>query len=212
VTRRALLFFVPAFLFFLFSNIPVLFAENLGEDPNNRLQRTNPPTNSNSNGNLYINNGKIGLGITWSPANSALYSGFTDVRYWVNRWFGIDGGIGLIHSSFDGTNNLLGVGNQNTFQLTTFQIQGMVPIIERQHFVFYGDLGFIPEVGSPNFGSEILPGIGIEYAFPEYSNFSVYFQLNPVPLFGSTGVNATTHTFTDYVVYTPAFLGFHFYF
>ncbi len=161
---------------------------------------------------LYSNNGKIGLGMTWSPANSALYSGFTDVRYWVNRWFGIDGGIGLIHSSFNGTNNLLGAGNQNTFQLTTFLIQGMVPIIERQHFVFYGDLGFVPEVGSPNFGFEILPGIGIEYAFPEYSKFSVYFQLNPVPLFGSTGVNPITHTFTDYVVYTPVFLGFHFYF
>ncbi len=198
------------FLISLFSNTSILFAESSENFQNSGPQSIQQSPNSNEN--LYINNGKVGLGLSWSPANNALFSGFADVRYWFNRWFGIDGGIGLVHSSFDGTNNLLGVGNQNTFQLTTFLIQGMVPIIERQHFVFYGDLGFVPEVGSPNFGVEILPGIGIEYAFPEYSNLSVYFQLNPIPLFGSSGVNPTTHTFTDYVVYTPAFLGFHFYF
>ena len=207
--KRTFSSLVIVFLSLLFYNTSS-YAENPVEIQNDSQQGTQ--ISKNSNQDLYTNNGKIGLGLTWSPANSAIYSGFADIRYWINRWFGIDGGIGLIHSSFNGTNNLLGTGNQNTFQLTTFQIQGMVPIIERQHFVFYGDLGFFPEIGSPNFGFEILPGIGIEYAIPEYSNFSVYFQLNPIPLFGSTGVNPANHTFTDYVVYTPAFLGFHFYF
>ena len=210
MVKRTLFSLIIVFLSLLFYNTSSSYAENPIEIQNDSQQGTQ--ISKNPNQDLYTNNGKIGLGLTWSPANNALYSGFADIRYWINRWFGIDGGIGLIHSSFNGTNNLLGTGNQNTFQLTTFQIQGMVPIIERQHFVFYGDLGFFPEIGSPNFGFEILPGIGIEYAIPEYSNFSVYFQLNPIPLFGSTGVNPTNHTFTDYVVYTPAFLGFHFYF
>ena len=202
------------FFYFLFCIFMLFHSIKASAEPEKKTPAKNNPPSKNAlhEKNLYANNGKIGLGLTWSPANSALYSGLADVRYWVNRWFGIDGGIGLIHSSFNGTNNLLGAGNQTTFQLTTFEIQGMVPIIERQHFVFYGDLGFVPEVGSPNFGLEVLPGIGIEYAFPEYSNLSVYFQLNPVPLFASTGVNPATHTFTDYVVYTPVFLGFHFYF
>lgn len=210
------------YLFFCTIIITIsLFKNSISNSYANDLPLTNNSSNLNTSGSkdqknsssdLYINNGNIGLGLSWSPANSALFSGFVDVRYWFNRWFGVDGGIGMIHSSFGGTNNLLGAGNQNTFQLTTFQIQGMVPIIERQHFVFYGDLAIVPEVGSPNFGFEILPGIGIEYAFPEYSGLSVYFQLNPIPLFGSTGVNPSNNTFTDYVVYTPAYLGFHFYF
>ena len=155
----------------------------------------------NTSSDLYTNNGNIGLGLSWSPANSALFSGFADVRYWFNRWFGIDGGIGLINSSLGGTNNLLGAGYLNTFHITTFQIQGMIPIIERQHFVFYGDLDVLPEIGSPSFGYGILLGIGIEYAFPEYSHMSVYFQFNPA-----------SYTNGNYVAYTPIFLGFHFYF
>lgn len=200
--RKVFFFLLPVFLFSLFANTSVLFAENLGEAQNNGPQRIQP--SPSSNGNLYINNGKLGFGLSWSPANSALYSGFADVRYWVNRWFGIDGGIGMISSSYGGTDNLLGAGNLNTFHLTTFQIQGMVPIIERQHFVFYGDFDVVPEIGSPSFGYELLPGIGIEYAFPEYSSMSVYFQLNPIPAWGYTNGN--------YVAYTPVFAGFHFYF
>lgn len=173
--------------------------------PNNSTNLTPSGTNDqkNTSTDLYINNKSIGLGLSWSPANSALFSGFTDVRYWFNRWFGIDGGVGMISSSYGGTNNLLGAGYLNTFHLTTFQIEGMVPIVERKHFVFYGDLDVVPEIGSPSFGYEILPGVGVEYAFPEYSHMSVYFQLNPIPAWGYTNGN--------FVAYTPVFLGFHFY-
>lgn len=184
-------------------------SNSLADDQNNMPNTISPSKDFQNNdglssANLYVNNGKIGLGLSWSPANSSLYSGFVDLRYWVNRWFGIDGGIGMIRSSYGGTNNLLGASSLNKFQLTTFQIEGMVPIVERKHFVFYGDLDIVPEIGSPSFGYEILPGIGIEYSFPEYSNFSVYFQLNPIPAYGYTNGN--------YVAYTPIFLGFHFYF
>ncbi len=182
------------------------FADDQNNMPSNTVSHSKNSQKNNiiSNTNIYVNNGKVGFGLSWSPANSALYSGFADIRYWFNRWFGIDGGIGFISSSYGGTDNLLGAGNLNTFHLTTFQIQGMVPIIERQHFVFYGDFDVVPEIGSPSFGYELLPGIGIEYAFPEYSSMSVYFQLNPIPSWGYTNGN--------YVAYTPIFAGFHFYF
>ena len=200
--KRAFLGASIIFLISLFSNTSILFAESSKNFQNNGPQSIQQSPNSNEN--LYINNRKIGIGLSWSPANNALFSGFIDVRYWVNRWFGVDGGIGMISSSYGGTNNLLGAGNLNTFHLTTFQIQGMVPIVERNHFIFYGDLAIVPEIGSPSFGYEILPGIGIEYAFLEYSPMSVYFQLNPIPAWGYTNGN--------YVAYTPVFTGFHFYF
>lgn len=195
------------FVFFLFlllfKPITILAESNkkTGPQPQKIISQDKSVTDQSD---LYINNGKIGFGISWSPANSALYSGFADVRYWVNQWFGIDGGIGMINSSYGGTDNLLGAGNLNTFHLTTFQIQGMVPIIERQHFIFYGDFDVVPEIGSPSFSYELLPGIGIEYAFPEYSSMSFYFQLNPIP--------AWVYTNGNYVAYTPVFAGFHFYF
>jgi len=210
VTKKISFFLVPVFASLLFFNISLSFG---GNQDNTQIAQVNtvPQQNGqqiaqsdpNSKNNLYINNGKLGIGLSWAPANNAMYSGFIDLRYWANRWFGIEGGVGMVRSSYGGTNNLLGT-TPNTFQLTTFQLEGMVPIIERQHFIFYGDLDIVPEVGSPSFGYEVLPGIGVEYAFPEYSKLSVYLQLNPIPAYGYTNGN--------YVAITPIFMGFHFYF
>ena len=202
--NKFILILFPVFLIFFLIN-SISYANDLPLINNSQNLNTSGSKDlKNTSSDLYINNGNIGLGLSWSPANSALFSGFADIRYWFNRWFGIDGGVGMISSSYGGTDNLLGAGYLNTFHLTTFQIQGMVPIVERQHFVFYGDLDIVPEIGSPSFGYEILPGIGIEYAFPEYSKMSVYFQLNPIPAWGYTNGN--------YVAYTPVFMGIHFYF
>lgn len=210
MTTKTIFFLIPIFASLLFFNVSLSFGENQGNIPTSQAsavpqqnEQQNAQSDPNSKNNLYINNGKLGLGLSWAPANNAMYSGFIDIRYWANRWFGIEGGIGMIRSSYGGTNNLLGM-TPKTFQLTTFQLEGMVPIIERQHFIFYGDLDIVPEVGSPSFGYEILLGIGVEYAFPEYSNLSAYLQLNPIPAYGYTNGN--------YVALTPAFMGFHFYF
>lgn len=212
MTQRTKIFLTPVVAILLFSNISLSFGESL-----NNTQPTQVYTQPQQNGqqigqgglrpdnSLYINNGKIGLGISWMPANNAIYSGFVDLRYWVNRWFGIEGGVGLIHSPFPGGQNIQGNG-QNTYQLTTFQIQGMIPIIERSHFVFYGDLDIVPEIGGPKLGYALLPGLGLEYALPEYPKISAYLQLNPIPM-GAT-VGDTPYT----IISLPVALGFHFYF
>ena len=196
----------------VFSNISLSFGESLNNsqtlqgDPQSQKNGQQAGQNSlNPNEDLYLNNGKIGLGLSWMPANNAIYSGFVDLRYWVNRWFGIEGGVGLIHSSFPGGQNLLGAV-QNAYQLTTFQIQGMIPIVERKHFVFYGDLDIVPEIGGPKFGYALLPGVGLEYALPEYPELSACLQINPIPI-GAT-VGNTPYT----LISLPVSLGFHFYF
>ncbi len=212
MSRRTFFFLMTVSTSLFFSNVSLSFGENQGN-----LQIAQVPavpqqsgqqsaqSDSNPNNNLYTNNRKLGLGLTWMPANNAIYSGFVDLRYWVNRWFGIEGGVGLIHSSFDGSNNLSGV-TQNTYQLTTFQIQAMVPIVERRHFVFYGDLDFVPEVGAPSFGYALLPGLGLEYALPEYPNLSAYLQINPILL----GGNPFGKPYN--VISLPVDIGFHYYF
>ena len=212
MTRRISFFLIPVFVAAFFSNRSLSFGESLnttqtiqGDAPSHQNGQQNPQEPSVPDNSLYSNNGKIGLGLSWMPANNAIYSGFVDLRYWLNRWFGVEGGVGLIHSSFPGGQNILGTA-QNTYQLTTFQIQGMMPIIERNHFVFYGDLDIVPEIGGPKLGYALLPGLGLEYALPEYPELSAYLQLNPIPM-GAT-VGNTPYT----IISLPVALGFHFYF
>ena len=97
------------FLIVFFAIVTLLFNNTSSHandlpSPNNSTNLTPSGTNDqkNTSTDLYINNRSIGVGLSWSPANSALFSGFTDVRYWFNRWFGIDGGVGMISSSYGG--------------------------------------------------------------------------------------------------------------
>ena len=212
MTSRSVSFLMAFCVALVFSNRSLSFGETLTNaqtvqgDPQSQKNGQQIGQNpSNLSGDLYLNNGKVGLGLSWMPANDAIYSGFVDIRYWVNRWFGMEGGVGLIHSSFPGGQNLQDAV-QNTYQLTTFQVQGMIPIVERKHFVFYGDLDIVPEIGGPKFGYALLPGFGLEYALPEYPELSTYLQINPAPM-GAT-VGNTPYT----LISLPVSLGFHFYF
>ncbi len=108
--NKFILILFPVFLIFFLIN-SISYANDLPLINNSQNLNTSGSKDlKNTSSDLYINNGNIGLGLSWSPANSALFSGFADVRYWFNRWFGIDGGVGMISSSYGGTDNLLGAG------------------------------------------------------------------------------------------------------
>jgi len=111
--------------------------------------------------------------------------GFVGARYWFNKTFGFDGGLGFGFPSVSPGTNFL----------TTLELEPMIALAETSRTILYGNIQFMGAFGSgSNANSSIYlsGGIGIEHALSDMPRLSLYGQWNPVSVDFVTGPNNPT--------------------
>lgn len=144
-----------------------------------------------SSGGSFSDIGKLGVGLSWSPmeitpgATDSTSVGFVGARYWFNKTFGLDGGLGFGFPSVSPGTNFL----------TTLELEPMIALVETSRTILYGNIQFMGAFGS---GSEanssiyLSAGMGIEHALSDMPRLSIYGQWNPVSVDFVTGPNNPT--------------------
>lgn len=137
---------------------------------------------STSQGDDYVNIGKVGVGPSWdstlvpldTESGESIQMGTFDGRYWVNRQFGFDGGFGF---------GMLQTSPKSE-SLISLRAEGMFAIKESKHNIFYADVELMPSFttgsGSNTTLINLQGGVGLEHAVQEISNLSIYTEWEPV--------------------------------
>ncbi len=142
-------------------------------------------------GGSFMDIGKFGLGLSWAPmlitpgATDSTSVGFVGARYWFNKTFGLDGGLGFGFPSVSPGTNFL----------TTLELEPMVALMQTSHTMFYGNLQFMGAFGSGSGANSTIylsAGVGIEHALSDMPRLSIYGQWNPVSVDFITGDNNPT--------------------
>lgn len=124
---------------------------------------------------------RLGAGLSWAPveivpgATTETSVGYVGVRYWFNRTFGLDGGLGFGFPEV----------SPNTEFLTTLHLEPMVALVETHRTILYGDLDLMPGFISGNessFAFQLSAGLGVEHALEDMPKLALYGQWNPVSL------------------------------
>ncbi|MHB1563564.1 MAG: phosphoribosylformylglycinamidine synthase [Leptospirillum sp.] len=144
-----------------------------------------------SSGGAFSDIGKLGVGLSWAPmeitpgATDSTSVGFVGARYWFNKTFGFDGGLGFGFPSVSPGTNFL----------TTLELEPMIALVETSRTILYGNLQFMGAFGS---GSEanssiyLSAGMGVEHALADMPRLSIYGQWDPVSVDFVTGPNNPT--------------------
>jgi hypothetical protein len=144
-----------------------------------------------SSGGSFADIGKIGVGLSWSPmeitpgATDSTSVGFVGARYWFNKTFGLDGGLGFGFPSVSPGTNFL----------TTLELEPMIALVETSRTILYGNIQFMGAFGSgsdANSSIYLSAGMGIEHALSDMPRLSIYGQWNPVSVDFVTGPNNPT--------------------
>lgn len=137
---------------------------------------------------------RLGAGLSWTPmeippgATTETSVGYVGVRYWFNRSFGLDGGLGFGFPEI----------SPNTEFLTTLHVEPMVALAETSRTILYADLDLMPGFISGNnssFAFQVSAGIGVEHALEDMPKLALYGQWNPVSLnfYGPPGNGQSTN-------------------
>ncbi len=149
-------------------------------------------TSSSGSSSSYVDLKHLGAGLSWAPveipagATTETSVGYAGVRYWFNRSFGLDAGLGFGFSEI----------SPGTDFLTTLHVEPMVAFVETSHTILYGNLDLMPGIVSGNastFAFQISAGIGIEHALEDMPRLALYGQWDPfsLNLYGPGGNNPT---------------------
>ncbi len=147
---------------------------------------------SSGSSSSYVDLKHLGAGLSWAPveipggATTETSVGYAGVRYWFNRSFGLDAGLGFGFSEI----------SPGTDFLTTLHVEPMVAFMETSHTILYGNLDLMPGIVSGNastFALQISAGIGIEHALEDMPKLALYGQWDPfsLNLYGPGGNNPT---------------------
>lgn len=154
-------------------------------------QNSDSGSGASSGGGAFADIGKIGVGLSWSPmeitpgATDSTSVGFVGARYWFNKTFGFDGGLGFGFPSVSPGTNFL----------TTLELEPMIALVETSRTILYGNIQFMGAFGSgsdANSSIYLSAGMGIEHALSDMPRLSIYGQWNPVSVDFVTGPNNPT--------------------
>ncbi|MHB1606040.1 MAG: hypothetical protein ACYCTV_06570 [Leptospirales bacterium] len=171
--------------------VPVSSASDTSSPAANSTGSTNGSTGGGSA--TYTDVHRLGAGLSWTPveippgATTGTSVGYVGVRYWFNRTFGLDGGLGFGFPEI----------NPNTEFLTTLHVEPMVALAETNRTILYGNLDLLPGFVSgtnSSFAFQISAGLGVEHAMEDMPKLALYGQWNPVSLnfYGPPGQETQT--------------------
>ena len=147
-------------------------------------ENSSGPSNGSAGGggsSTYTDVHRLGAGLSWAPveiipgATTETSVGYVGVRYWFNRTFGLDGGLGFGFPEI----------SPNTEFLTTLHIEPMVALVETNRTILYGDINLMPGFisgSNSSFALQISAGMGVEHALEDMPKLALYGQWNPVGL------------------------------
>jgi hypothetical protein len=147
---------------------------------------------SSGSSSTYVDVHRVGAGLSWAPveitpgATSETSVGYAGVRYWFNRSFGLDGGLGFGFPEVSPSGEFL----------TTLHVEPMVAILESSRTILYGNVDLMPGIVAGNvssFAFQISAGIGVEHALEDMPRLALYGQWDPfsVNLYGPGNNNPT---------------------
>lgn len=127
----------------------------------------------------YTNIKHLGIGLSYAPiqmdpgATTETSVGYVGARYWFNRTFGFDGGLGVGFPEV----------SPYTALLTTVHLEPMAALLESDRTVLYGNFDAIVGIESGAMSScalQLSVGIGIEHAMEDMPKLALYGQLDPL--------------------------------
>ncbi|HKJ22882.1 MAG TPA: hypothetical protein VKA13_07320 [Gammaproteobacteria bacterium] len=155
--------------------------------------------------------GHLGVGLAWQPLElggntGTANTGYVTGRYWFNKQWGLDGGLGM---------GLPSVSSPSRF-MVNLSVQPMYALKRWGTSVFYANAHMIPSITTGN-GTALLlsfsAGVGIEAALPGIDEVRWFMQLNPFSVdYYSPPVGGSSTGLDFFGAVMPVSVGLHYYF